>query len=56
MPLSKKGTKILSSMKKQYGSKKGTSVFYASTNKETIKGVEARKGGKVKLKKGGKNA
>ena len=30
-------------MKKQYGSKKGESVFYASANKGTITGVEKRK-------------
>lgn len=40
MPLTKKGNKILRAMRKQYGSKRGTSVFYASANKGTIKGVE----------------
>lgn len=45
MPLTKKGTKILTAMKKQYGVKKGTRVFYASENKGTIKGV-AKKGRK----------
>ena len=30
-------------MKKQYGGKKGESVFYASANKGTITGVEKRK-------------
>ena len=30
-------------MKKQYGSKKGESVFYASANKGTITGIEKRK-------------
>jgi len=39
MPLTKKGRKILSAMKKQYGSKKGESVFYASINKGKIKGA-----------------
>ena len=39
MPLTKKGTKIMSSMKKEYGAKKGKQVFYASANKKTIKGV-----------------
>jgi hypothetical protein len=43
MPLTKKGTKIKSAMKKTYGAKKGTSVFYASANKGTIKGVEPKK-------------
>jgi len=29
----------MSSMKKEYGAKKGEEVFYASANKGTIKGV-----------------
>jgi len=40
MPLSKKGKKIMKSMQKQYGSKRGKSVFYASFNKGIIKGVK----------------
>jgi len=32
MPLNEKGKKILTSIKKQYGSKKGKSVFYAMEN------------------------
>ena len=32
----------MKSMKKQYGSKKGETVFYASKNKGTIKGVEKK--------------
>ena len=49
MPLTKKGTKIKSAMKKQYGEKKGEQVFYASANKGRISNVE-----KVKeFKKGG---
>lgn len=43
MPLSKKGKKVMSAMKEQYGADKGESVFYASKNKGTIKGVEKRK-------------
>jgi len=43
MPLTKKGSKILRSMRKEYGVKKGTSIFYASANKGTIKGVQDRK-------------
>ena len=39
MPLSDKGKKILRAMKRKYGKKKGKSVFYASENKGTIKGV-----------------
>lgn len=42
MPLTKKGTKILKAMKKEYGAKKGKNVFYASANKGTIKGVEKK--------------
>ncbi len=40
MPLSKKGAKIMKAMQKQYGSKRGKSVFYASFNKGIIKGVK----------------
>lgn len=39
MPLTAKGEKILAAMKKQYGEKKGESVFYASQKKGTIKGT-----------------
>ncbi len=37
MPLNKKGKKIMKSMKKQYGKKKGEKIFYASKNKGVIK-------------------
>lgn len=43
MPLNKKGKKIMSAMKKEYGSKRGESIFYASENKGTIKGVKKGK-------------
>ncbi|MFH0897486.1 MAG: hypothetical protein V1850_05520 [Candidatus Bathyarchaeota archaeon] len=43
MPLTKKGTKIKKAMVKEYGKKKGTSVFYASQNKGTIKGTHKKK-------------
>lgn len=43
MPLTKKGKKIMKSMKKQYGKKKGEAVFYASKNKKKIKGVDKKK-------------
>jgi len=43
MPLTKKGEKILKSMKKEYGKKKGERVFYASQNKGTIKGTHKKK-------------
>ena len=33
MPLTDKGKKIMKSMKKEYGKKKGEQVFYASKNK-----------------------
>lgn len=40
MPLTSKGKKIISAMKREYGDKKGERVFYASRNKGTISGVE----------------
>lgn len=40
MPLTTKGHKIMSSMQKTYGEKKGKSVFYASRNAGKIKGVD----------------
>jgi hypothetical protein len=43
MPLTKKGEKIMSSMKKEYGTEKGKKVFYASQNKGTIKGTHKAK-------------
>ncbi len=43
MPLTKKGSKILSRMKKEYGKKRGEQVFYASRNKGTIKGVDFKR-------------
>ena len=33
----------MSSMKKEYGAKKGESVFYATKNKGKIKGVEKKR-------------
>ena len=42
MPRTKKGTKILKAMVKEYGKKKGTEVFYKSERSGRIKGV-ARK-------------
>ena len=51
MPLTKKGKKILGSMKKQYGAKKGKQVFYASENKGNIKGVTIGSHNKKKLKR-----
>jgi hypothetical protein len=40
MPLTAKGEEIMAAMKKQYGEKKGESVFYASKNAGTIEGVD----------------
>ncbi len=40
MPLTKKGKKIMRSIKKQYGKKRGEQVFYATKNKGKIKGVK----------------
>jgi len=42
MPLTKKGTKIMKALRKSYGAKKGTSVFYAMKNKNKIKRVEKK--------------
>ena len=42
MPLTTKGKKIMKSMKKQYGKKKGEQVFYASKNKGKIKRVDKK--------------
>jgi len=52
VPLSKKGKKIMKSMKDQYGSKRGEQVFYASKNKGKIKGVEKKKNGGLGEKSG----
>lgn len=41
MPLTAKGREILAGMEKEYGAKKGESVFYASKNKGTIGGVDS---------------
>jgi len=46
MPLTPKGQKIMSAMKSEYGDKKGESVFYASRNKGTIRGVDPESSGK----------
>ena len=39
MPKTKKGAKIIASMIKQYGKKKGEGVFYASEKAGTITGT-----------------
>ncbi len=43
MPLTKKGAKIKRAMVKEYGPKKGTSVFYASANAKKITGVHGKR-------------
>ena len=43
MPLTGKGKRILRKMRKTYGKKKGTSVFYASQNKGAIKGTHRKR-------------
>ena len=46
MPLTKKGRKIMSAMKRKYGSEKGERVFYASRNAGVISGVDRKRGWK----------
>jgi len=53
MPLNKKGKKILASMEKRYGTKKGKTVFYAMENSGKLKGIKASKGLMVKKYAGG---
>jgi len=43
MPLTKKGKKILRSMKKEYGPERGKQVFYASQNAGKITGTHKKK-------------
>ena len=40
MPLTANGDKIMANMQREYGAKKGESVFYASREKGTIGGVD----------------
>lgn len=51
MPLTSKGKKIKKAMEKQYGTKKGASVFYAMKNKEKLKDVSKKKSKKTSKKK-----
>lgn len=48
MPLTKKGKKVMKSMKGQYGKEKGEQVFYATKNKGKLKGVDMKKAKKYK--------
>ena len=41
MPLTKKGNEIMANMEREYGPKKGESVFYASKNAGKISGVDS---------------
>jgi len=43
MPKTAKGIKIYNALQKQYGEKKGASVFFAMENSGKIKGVAKRK-------------
>ena len=43
MPLTKKGSKILAAMKKQYGAEKGKEVFYKSQQSGKIKGTHKKR-------------
>lgn len=43
MPLTHKGEEIRRAMEREYGKKRGESVFYASRNKGTITGVDGAK-------------
>jgi len=40
MPLTKKGKKIMSNMKEEYGAKRAKRIFYASKNAGKLKGVD----------------
>jgi hypothetical protein len=42
MPLTAKGKKIKSAMAKSYGKKLGEKVFYATENKNTVKGITTK--------------
>ena len=47
MPITKKGRKILSAMKKTYGKEAGKKIYYASIVKGKIKGAEGKGSGKL---------
>lgn len=52
-PLSKKGSKILSAMTKQYGAKKAKSVMYGSIQEGRISGADPTFEKRMKAKKKG---
>jgi len=43
MPLSAKGMKIRQAMRREYGRKKGDKIFYATENKNKIRGLRLGK-------------
>lgn len=43
MPLTQKGKKIKTALTKEYGAKKGESIFYAMRNAGKITGVERKR-------------
>jgi len=43
MPLNKKGKKVKKAFEKEYGKKKGDSIFYASINSGTVKNATKKK-------------
>ena len=43
MPLTAKGKKIKKALSKEYGAKKGESIFYAMRNAGKITGVERKR-------------
>ena len=43
MPLTQKGKKIKTALAKEYGAKKGESIFYAMRNAGKITGVERKR-------------
>jgi len=51
MPLTKEGTKILKAFQKEYGVRKGKSIFYAVMNENKNRGKSWHKDEKVKVKR-----
>ena len=43
MPMSKAGRKMMAAMMKEYGTKKGKSVFYAMENMGRVPGMKKKK-------------
>lgn len=51
MPLTDKGMKVMRSMMRQYGAKKGKKVFYASQNAGKIKGTHKKRKKRAKRRR-----